>query len=333
MTGIRYYADMRLGIGGGGRIARGGASVGRGGVRGGVGIGPFSVSGGSSGGGGGGLNFAALLGVLVVLAVIAIAYIALLSVPMILLFLALPGALRAVKSSGSRGGRAFVSLAVASTVGGFLLSLLAHRIFEVTPSGLLEFGEGGPWDQDFWSTYGASLTYALALGGVLAIPSVVVRSAEFRYWASNYRVYRFFTLAAALVAILGAGIGSLFEARLPLLSEDGPGSAILFFGLVLAPVLWFSFWAGQRVVYYGDGSVHVERLRPLSKVADELGFEISCDRLATVTDLMAAQLGRPPRPKDSIEFDGFRFEAVPRGAVMNQGAVRGYLISPIRGNE
>ena len=252
MTGIRYYADMRLGIGGGGRIARGGASVGRGGVRGGVGIGPFSISGGSGGGGGGGLNFAALLGALAVLAVIAIAYFALLSVPVILLFLALPGALRAVKSSGSRGGRAFVSLAVASTVGGFLLSLLAHRIFEVTPSGLLEFGEGGPWDQDFWSTYGASLTYALALGGVLAIPSVVVRSAEFRYWASNYRVYRFITLAAALVAILGAGIGSLFEAKLPLLSEDGAGSAILFFELVLAS-LWFSFWADQKVVYFGDG--------------------------------------------------------------------------------
>ena len=44
---------MRFGVGGGGRIARGGASVGRGGVRGGVGIGPFSVSGGSGGGGGG----------------------------------------------------------------------------------------------------------------------------------------------------------------------------------------------------------------------------------------------------------------------------------------
>jgi len=48
---------MRLGIGGGGRIIRGGASIGRGGVRGGVGVGPFSLSGGTRGrrrGGGGG---------------------------------------------------------------------------------------------------------------------------------------------------------------------------------------------------------------------------------------------------------------------------------------
>jgi hypothetical protein len=44
---------MRFGIGGGGRIARGGFSVGRGGVRGGVGVGPFSLSGGSRGGDGG----------------------------------------------------------------------------------------------------------------------------------------------------------------------------------------------------------------------------------------------------------------------------------------
>ena len=42
---------MRLGLGGGGRVLRGGASVGRGGARGGIGVGPFSVSGGSRGGG------------------------------------------------------------------------------------------------------------------------------------------------------------------------------------------------------------------------------------------------------------------------------------------
>jgi hypothetical protein len=42
---------MRIGLGGGGRVLGGGASVGRGGVRGGVGVGPFSVSGGSGGGG------------------------------------------------------------------------------------------------------------------------------------------------------------------------------------------------------------------------------------------------------------------------------------------
>lgn len=39
---------MRIGLGGGGRILRGGASVGRGGIRGGVGVGPFSISGGGS---------------------------------------------------------------------------------------------------------------------------------------------------------------------------------------------------------------------------------------------------------------------------------------------
>lgn len=38
---------MRFGIGGGSRWLRGGASIGRGGVRGGVGIGPFSFTGGS----------------------------------------------------------------------------------------------------------------------------------------------------------------------------------------------------------------------------------------------------------------------------------------------
>lgn len=42
---------MRLGIGGGGRIARGGVSVGRGGLRGGIGIGPLSLSGGMRGSG------------------------------------------------------------------------------------------------------------------------------------------------------------------------------------------------------------------------------------------------------------------------------------------
>ena len=56
---------MRFGIGGGGRVARGGASVGRGGVRGGVGIGPFSVSGGSGGGGGGLLELFFWLGVVI----------------------------------------------------------------------------------------------------------------------------------------------------------------------------------------------------------------------------------------------------------------------------
>lgn len=54
---------MRFGIGGGGRIARGGFSFGRGGVRGGVGVGPFSLSGGSLGGGGGGEVIASLLAI------------------------------------------------------------------------------------------------------------------------------------------------------------------------------------------------------------------------------------------------------------------------------
>lgn len=60
---------MRFGLGGGGRIARGGFSVGRGGVRGGVGVGPFSLSGGSRGGGssGGGEVLAWLLAVCVVI--------------------------------------------------------------------------------------------------------------------------------------------------------------------------------------------------------------------------------------------------------------------------
>ena len=40
---------MRLGIGGGGRVLRGGVSVGRGGARGGIGVGPFHLSGGSRG--------------------------------------------------------------------------------------------------------------------------------------------------------------------------------------------------------------------------------------------------------------------------------------------
>ena len=38
---------MRFGVGGGGRIARGGVSAGRGGVGGGIGIGPFSLTGGA----------------------------------------------------------------------------------------------------------------------------------------------------------------------------------------------------------------------------------------------------------------------------------------------
>lgn len=42
---------MRLGVGGGGRLARGGVSIGRGGLRGGIGVGPFSLSGGMRGSG------------------------------------------------------------------------------------------------------------------------------------------------------------------------------------------------------------------------------------------------------------------------------------------
>lgn len=68
---------MRLGVGGGGRIVRGGASVGRGGLRGGVGVGPFSVSGGSRGRRGGGNDelwgYLALLG-LAALAVAAVLF-------------------------------------------------------------------------------------------------------------------------------------------------------------------------------------------------------------------------------------------------------------------
>lgn len=41
---------MRLGVGGGSRAIRGGASIGRGGARAGVGVGPFHVSGGGGGG-------------------------------------------------------------------------------------------------------------------------------------------------------------------------------------------------------------------------------------------------------------------------------------------
>ena len=40
---------MRIGLGGGSRVARGGVSVGRGGFRGGLGLGPFNISGGSRG--------------------------------------------------------------------------------------------------------------------------------------------------------------------------------------------------------------------------------------------------------------------------------------------
>jgi hypothetical protein len=61
---------MRLGIGGGGRIARGGVSVGRGGVRGGAGIGPFSVSGGAGGSGSAGVDF--IFGLIVVLLVLTL---------------------------------------------------------------------------------------------------------------------------------------------------------------------------------------------------------------------------------------------------------------------
>ena len=44
---LRGCVRMRFGVGGGGRIARGGVSVGRGGVGGGIGVGPFSFTGGS----------------------------------------------------------------------------------------------------------------------------------------------------------------------------------------------------------------------------------------------------------------------------------------------
>jgi hypothetical protein len=59
-----------LGIGGGGRIARGGVSVGRGGVRGGVGVGPFSLSGGGGGSGSAGGNV--LLGFIAVAAIVGL---------------------------------------------------------------------------------------------------------------------------------------------------------------------------------------------------------------------------------------------------------------------
>jgi hypothetical protein len=57
----------RIGIGGGNRILRGGVSVGRGGVGGGVGVGPFRMTRGFGGGG----VFAALLEMLLWMAVIA----------------------------------------------------------------------------------------------------------------------------------------------------------------------------------------------------------------------------------------------------------------------
>jgi len=61
---------MRFGIGGGSRLARGGVSVGKGGVRAGIGSGPFSIKGGFRGGSGigSGLEGILILATMVILA-------------------------------------------------------------------------------------------------------------------------------------------------------------------------------------------------------------------------------------------------------------------------
>ncbi len=73
---------MRIGLGGGNRLLRGGFSVGRGGLRGGVGVGPISVTGGGGGrrssgstGGGSDDGLGALVGLCLIFIFIGVVYV------------------------------------------------------------------------------------------------------------------------------------------------------------------------------------------------------------------------------------------------------------------
>lgn len=232
MTGIRYCADMRLGIGGGGRIARGGVSVGRGGVRGGAGVGPFSVSGGSGGGGGGFLEL--LFWCAVIGAIIAAVILAVWLLVVVLAFSVGPVLFGFVPDDATRARRNLVTAAL--FVLGAMLCYLARSV---------------PYDSDdFWSMVLYSVLLALGVGGLAARPSLyLLANGERLGKAFVWGVARSFVLVLSNKAfqvvwfLLTATVALLFALGITAydLTEPDNGAPVWLDWLEYPPVLLISF--------------------------------------------------------------------------------------------
>lgn len=190
---------MRFGIGGGGRIARGGVSVGRGGVRGGVGVGPFSV--GSGGGGDGDDELAEGL-LLIAFACIAIAGILILAVGMLALaaicvgFLVGPILYGLVLDSASK---------IRRNVG--TLFLCTAGVF------LYRWAISMPYKSDeLWSVFRHFTVLSLAVGCVFARPTVWLswNGKRLRWGLGRVLVHLFrspfFQICSILLGVLAWGV-------------------------------------------------------------------------------------------------------------------------------
>ena len=184
---------MRFGVGGGGRIARGGVSAGRGGLGGGIGIGPFSLTGGSggrkrvTGDDAEGIVWICLI----LMAVMVLTWIAM-GVMAVLFFLTatlLPafilefGRWLASKFAPASVMKVEVFLAILLAIAGFSLVVWVHSLniervtpggwvkcsttYEWCPSGRQRFAESRDWTAtlDFWGAHllGAAMFLAFPI--------------------------------------------------------------------------------------------------------------------------------------------------------------------------
>jgi len=307
---------VRLGIGGGSRLARGGVSVGRGGVRGGIGSGPFSLSGGMGFRLGGASGFGGLLTLLVVGAILVAAFIAVLAIPVIALLLVLPGLMRWISESGKWPRAAVLFAALLLAAGGFLLALFAYREFEISVWNLTNFDNEGPWGRDSERSYMATVVYAVALGGVAALPAVFIPVGAIRFWLRNYRTYRLWTVLGLITAIAEWTVGDAIGLTGKLWSGGYPDSllgqvrAYTAAGLFVGPIAWLLVWIRQYIACRDDGSICVGSHTPIANVTQELGIDFNYNRYAMVDDLLRPLLCDNPKSGDSVEFEGLNFRVL-----------------------